>query len=213
MQNWSKEEMAQRIAARLRAGEVVNLGIGMPTLVARFTPEESGIIFHSENGIIGMGGAPSAGIEDPDLIDAGKAPVTLIAGAAIVGHDESFGLIRGGHLDTAVLGGYLVSADGDLANWLLPGKSIGSVGGAMDIAVGAKRIIVMMKHVDPNGQPKLVRECTYPLTARGVVSLVVTDLAIVEIAGGVGHVRELAPGVTPAALRDVTEMTLRFSLP
>jgi 3-oxoacid CoA-transferase B subunit len=203
--------MAQRVAAELRPGELVNLGIGMPTLVARFTPPDRGIIFHSENGIIGMGGAPAPGLEDPDLIDAGKAPITLIPGAAIVGHDESFALIRGGHLDTAVLGAYQVSADGDLANWLLPGRSIGSVGGAMDIAVGAKRIIVMMKHVDPNGGPKLVRRCTYPLTAPRVVSLVVTDLAVIEIAGAKGRVRELAPGVTRQAIEEATEMELEFS--
>lgn len=178
---WSTDEMAQRVASRLHIGEVVNLGIGMPTAVARYAPPGTGIIFHSENGIVGMGPQPEPGAEDPDLVDAGKAPVTLIPGGAIVPHDESFGIIRGGHLDCAVLGAFQVSSSGDLANWRLPGARLGSVGGAMDIAVGARRVIAMMRHVDKEGRPKLVPSCTYPLTATKCVSTVVTDFAVIDV--------------------------------
>lgn len=178
---WSTNEMAQRVAALLRRGEVVNLGIGMPTAVARYAPPEGGIIFHSENGIVGMGPGPGTGAEDPDLIDAGKTPVTVVPGAAIVAHDESFGIIRGGHLDCAVLGAFQVSSRGDLANWRLPGATLGSVGGAMDIAVGARRVIAMMRHCDKEGRPKIVEECTFPLTARACVTTIVTDMAVIEV--------------------------------
>lgn len=179
---WTPAELAQRVAGELRGGEVVNLGIGMPTLVANYTDPALGVIFHSENGIVGMGPRPATERDaDPDLIDAGKAPTTLVPGASIVGHDESFGIIRGGYLDCAVLGAFQVSADGDLANWRLSSSEIGSVGGAMDIAVGARRVIAMMRHVDKAGRPKIVAACDLPLTARGCVTVIATDLAIIDV--------------------------------
>lgn len=206
---WSIEEMARRVAEELRPGEVVNLGIGLPTLVARYTDPASGIIFHSENGIVGMGPSPEEGQEDPDLIDAGKALVTLVPGAAIVGHDESFGIIRGGHLDCAVLGAYQVSAVGDLANWLLPGAAIGSVGGAMDIAVGARRVVALMRHNDKNGRPKIVESCDFPLTARRCVTTIVTDLAVIDVTRTGLKVR--ASAVDRTFLQAATGATLSWS--
>jgi 3-oxoadipate CoA-transferase beta subunit len=182
--SWAKltrEQIAQRIARDIPDGAYVNLGIGMPTLVANHLPEDREIILHSENGILGMGPAPAKGAEDWDMINASKEPVTLLTGGAYFHHTDSFAMMRGGHLDIAVLGAFQVSVAGDLANWHTgePG-AIPAVGGAMDLAVGAKRVWVMMEHVTKAGEPKLVAKCTYPLTGIGVVSRVYTDLALLE---------------------------------
>jgi 3-oxoacid CoA-transferase B subunit len=205
---WTTDEVARRVAADLRMGEVVNLGIGLPALVANHVDPALGIILHSENGIIGMGPQASPEAADPDLIDAGKTPTTLVAGAAIVGHGESFGVIRGGHLDCAVLGALQVSATGDLANWRVPTSRLGSVGGAMDIAVGARRVIAMMRHVDKAGTPKIVDRCTYPLTAPRCVTVIATDLALIDVEPDGLVVREAA--VDRDTLQRLTGAALRW---
>jgi len=193
---WTDEQVARRIAEELEDGWVVNLGIGLPTTVAMYVPQHRTIVFHSENGIIGMGPSPQAGKEDPDVVNAGKQPVTLIAGAAIVHQADSFALIRGGRLDVAVLGGLQVASNGDLANWKVPEtKGAGGVGGAMDLVAGAKRVFVLMRHVDKHGRPKLVERCTFPLTGMRCVSLVFTDCGVFECGGDRFIARELAPGV------------------
>ncbi|HEX3468969.1 MAG TPA: 3-oxoacid CoA-transferase subunit B, partial [Candidatus Elarobacter sp.] len=208
---WTDQQLAERIARELADGACVNLGIGLPTTVAHYVPREREIIFHSENGIIGMGPAPEPGQVDPDIVNAGKAPVTLIRGAAIVHQADSFSLIRSGRLDVAILGGLQVAANGDLANWNVPGgKGVGGVGGAMDLAVGAKRMFVMMRHVDKHGRPKLVAECTFPLTARGCVTTVFTDLGVVDCRDGTFVVRELAPGVTRESITAATGGPIAF---
>lgn len=203
--------MAAMVAADLPDGALVNLGIGMPSLVAAHLPPHRGVLLHAEHGIIGLGPPATPASADPDVIDAGKIPATLVVGAAIVDHLASFALIRGGRLDIGVLGAFQISERGDLANWLVPGQALGSVGGAMDIAVGAKRIFALMRHVDKQGQPKLVTACTYPLTAEGCVDRVYTDLAVVDVVGGHFVVRELAPGITQERLRAATGAPLRFS--
>jgi 3-oxoadipate CoA-transferase, beta subunit len=177
----TREQIAQRIARDIPEGAYVNLGIGMPTLVANHLPEDREIILHSENGILGMGPAPAKGAEDWDMINASKEPVTLLTGGAYFHHTDSFAMMRGGHLDIAVLGAFQVSVSGDLANWHTgePG-AIPAVGGAMDLAVGAKHVWVMMEHVTKAGEPKMVAKCSYPLTGIGVVSRVYTDLAVLE---------------------------------
>lgn len=211
---WTDQQLAERVARELADGACVNLGIGLPTTVARYVPREREIIFHSENGIIGMGPTPAPGEEDPDLVNAGKQPVTLVTGAAIVHQADSFSLIRSGRLDVAILGGLQVAANGDLANWKVPGtQGVGGVGGAMDLAAGAKAIFVMMRHVDKHGRPKLVTACTFPLTARGCVTAVFTDLGIVDCRGGSFVVRELAPGVTRERIAAATGAPLAFDGP
>ncbi len=207
---WTTEQMARLVAESLPDGGYVNLGIGMPTAVANFVPEGREIVYHSENGIVGMGPRPAAGLEDPDLIDAGKSPVTLVTGAAIVHHADSFAIIRGGRLDVAVLGGYQVSETGDLANWIVGGEKLGSIGGAMDLAAGARALWVMMRHVDRDGGAKIVRSCTYQLTALGCVRSVFTDLAIIDITCDGLLVRQLAPGYTLEDVQAVTEPELRM---
>lgn len=209
---WSSEEIAALVAADLPDGSYVNLGIGMPTLVAQFVPPDRTVLFHSENGIIGMGPRPSAGELDPDLVDAGKVPVTLLPGAAIMDHEDSFCVIRGGRLDVAILGAFQVSEHGDLANWRLPDAILGSVGGAMDIALGARRTVVMMRHVDSSGRPKIVRRLTYPLTAKSCVSRIFTDLAVIDVEAGELVIRQLAPGISLPSLQAVSEPPLRISL-
>lgn len=209
---WSDQQLAQRVARELADGTCVNVGIGLPTTVAHYVPREREIIFHSENGIIGMGPAPEPGQTDRDLVNAGKQPVTLITGAAIVHQADSFSLIRSGRLDVAILGALQVSANGDLANWKVPGTpGVGGVGGAMDLAVGAKAIFVMMRHVDKHGRPKLVAECTFPLTARNCVTTVFTDLGVVDCRGGAFVARELAPGVTRERIAAATGAPLVFA--
>ena len=192
MTGWSREEMAAQVAADIPPGAVVNLGIGQPTLVAGFVAPDSDVVFHSENGILGMGPRPDPGAEDLDIIDAGKTPVTLLPGAAIVHHADSFAVIRGGRLDIAVLGAYQVSSQGDLASWIVAGQELGSIGGAMDIALGAKRVFVMMQHCDKEGRPKIVGDCTYPLTAPACVSRIYTDLAVIDVRDGL-FVRRMHP--------------------
>ncbi len=178
----TREQIAQRIANDIPEGAYVNLGIGMPTLVANHLPKDREIFLHSENGILGMGPAPAAGREDPDLINAGKEPVTLLTGGAYFHHTDSFAMMRGGHLDIAVLGAFQVSVAGDLANWHTGAKdAIPAVGGAMDLAVGAKNVWVMMEHLTKGGESKIVERCTYPLTGIGVVKRVYTDLAVIDI--------------------------------
>jgi 3-oxoadipate CoA-transferase beta subunit len=178
----TRDQMAQRIARDIPDGSYVNLGIGMPTLVANHLPKDREIILHSENGILGMGPAPAKGAEDWDLINAGKEPVTLLTGGAYFHHTDSFAMMRGGHLDICVLGAFQVAANGDLANWHTGEKdAIPAVGGAMDLAVGAKSVWVMMEHVTKSGEPKIVPKCSYPLTGIGVVTRIYTDLAVIDV--------------------------------
>jgi 3-oxoadipate CoA-transferase, beta subunit len=208
---WTTDEMARLVAESLPDGSYVNLGIGMPTAVANFVPAGREVIYHSENGIVGMGPRPAPGLEDPDLIDAGKSPVTLVTGAAIVHHADSFAIIRGGRLDVAVLGGYQVSERGDLANWIIGNEPLGSIGGAMDLAAGAKALWVMMRHTDRDGGAKIVRSCTFQLTAIGCVRTVFTDLAVIDVTCAGLVVRQLAPGYTLEDVQKVTEPELRLA--
>lgn len=212
MTGWSRDEMAAQIAADIPPGAVVNLGIGQPTLVAGFVAMGSDVVFHSENGILGMGPRPAPGAEDLDIIDAGKTPVTLLPGAAIVHHADSFAVIRGGRLDIAVLGAYQVSSRGDLASWIVAGQELGSIGGAMDIALGAKRVFVMMQHCDKDGRPKIVGGCTYPLTAPACVSRIYTDLAVIEVGEGL-IVRRIHPSISFDELQAVTGTPLEAMEP
>ncbi|WP_134323460.1 3-oxoacid CoA-transferase subunit B [Cumulibacter soli] len=206
---FSKQQIAARVAADIPDGSYVNLGIGMPTAVGDALPADKEILLHSENGILGMGPSPAAHAVDPELINAGKQPVTLLSGASIFHHTDSFMIMRGGHLDICVLGGFEVSERGDLANWSTGDTTIApAVGGAMDLAVGAKRVFVMMNHTTKDGRSKLVRECTYPLTARRVVDRIYTDLAVLQVAEDGLHLVELAPGVSVEHLRSATEATL-----
>lgn len=202
---WSREQMAARAAQDIPDGSYVNLGIGIPEMVAKFVPEGREFIYHTENGLLGMGPPPAPGTEDPELINAGKKPVTLIAGAAFFHHADSFAMIRGGHIDVCVLGAMQVSAAGDLANWSTgkPG-AIPAVGGAMDLVAGVETILVITQHTTKTGEPKLVETCTYPLTGRGVVSRIYTDLAVVEVTPHGFRLLELAPGVTEEEVRSQT---------
>ena len=197
LRGWTREQMAQKVAADIPDGSYVNLGIGMPELVAQFIPADREFLFQTENGLLGMGPAPAPGCEDPELINAGKKPVTAVPGAAFFHHADSFTMIRGGHIDVCVLGAMQVSARGDLANWSTgePG-AVPSVGGAMDLVGGVKRILVISEHTTKTGEPKIVAECTYPLTGREVVDTVFTNLAVIDVTAGGLMVRELAPGVT-----------------
>ena len=206
---WSREEMAQRAALDILNGSYVNLGIGMPELIAKYVPEGREVIYHTENGLLGMGPAPLPGHEDPELINAGKRQVTTVAGAAYFHHADSFAMIRGGHIDLCVLGAMQVSQAGDLANWSTGAPdAIPAVGGAMDLVAGVKTIRVVTQHCTKTGEPKLVEECTYPLTAPGVVNRIYTDLAVIDIGPGGFHIEELAPGVDHDYVRERTEGSL-----
>ena len=196
----SREGIAQRLAEDLQDGYVVNLGVGIPLLVPRFLPAGKEIVLHAENGVLGIGPQAAPGDEDPDLTDAGKQPITLISGAAITDSALSFAIIRGGHLDCTILGALQVSATGDLANWYVPGKNP-AVGGAMDLVAGTPQVWVAMEHVDRKGQPKIVPDCTFPLTGRQVVTRIYTDLAVFHVRDGGLHLVECAPGITPDVVR------------
>jgi 3-oxoadipate CoA-transferase beta subunit len=193
------------VAQDISEGAYVNLGIGLPTKVANFLPQDREIFLHSENGVLGMGPAPAPGEEDPDLINAGKQPVTLLDGGSYFHHADSFGMMRGGHLDVCVLGAFQVSAGGDLANWHTGAPdAIPAVGGAMDLAIGAKQVFVMMEHQTKSGESKVVEACTYPLTGIGCVNRIYTDLAVLDVTPGGLAVREMAEGLTFEALQAVT---------
>jgi 3-oxoacid CoA-transferase B subunit len=209
---WTDEQIAQRVARDVEPGWVINLGIGIPTRVAGQLTAP-GVLVHSENGILGVGPPAPEGQEDPDLVDASKNAVTVVAGAAFMDTLVSFSLIRGGHLDLSLMGGYQVSAAGDLANWRLPDRRVGGIGGAADLAAGAKRVWVAMKHTTKKAEPKLVPACTYPLTAEGVVSRIYSDLAVLELDrdGGIAYVLDLAPGVDRSELERATAIPLRDS--
>ncbi|MGB5080894.1 MAG: 3-oxoacid CoA-transferase subunit B [Burkholderiales bacterium] len=205
----TRDQIAKRIAGDIPEGAYVNLGIGMPTLVANHLPREREIILHSENGILGMGPAPAKGAEDWDLVNAGKQPVTLLTGGAYFHHTDSFAMMRGGHLDIAVLGAFQVSVEGDLANWHTGAKdAIPAVGGAMDLAVGAKNVWVMMEHLAKSGESKLVERCTYPLTGIGVVKRIYTDLAVIEITPRGLAAGRLVPGLSFDELRRLSGVPL-----
>ena len=206
----SRELIALRVARELREGMVVNLGIGLPTLVSNFVPPDMEILFQAENGILGYGGISDTDF-DPDLINAGGQPVTLRPGVSFFDSAASFAMIRGGHVDVAVLGGLEVSEQGDLANWYIPERGGGSIGGAMDLAVGARRLIVAMSHTTRDGRPRIRKRCEYPLTAPGVVDLIVTDLAVIEVHSDGLLLTEVAPGVTPDLVQARTEPPLRVS--
>ena len=200
----AREAIARRAAADLPEGSYVNLGIGLPTLVSGFRPEEREIIFHSENGLLGVGPPPSPESLDPELINASKGPVTLLTGAAIFHHNDAFVMMRGGHLDYALLGAYQVAENGDLANWITDTHARApAVGGAMDLAVGAREVWALMEHATREGRPRILERCTFPLTAPGVVRRIYTELAVIEVGGGL-HVRELAPGVSFEHVQSLT---------
>lgn len=213
MSGISREMIALRVARELLPRQVVNLGIGLPTLVANFIDESLEITFHSENGLLGFGRLPDDETNfDPDYINASGEPITLLPGGCCFDSADSFAMVRGGHIDVAVLGGLQVAANGDLANWQVPGRGGGSIGGAMDIAVGARRLIIAMDHMTKDGHSRLVPTCDYPLTAVGCVDTVVTNLAVIDVRDGQFVVREVAPGVSIDELRESTDAELQLSV-
>jgi 3-oxoadipate CoA-transferase, beta subunit len=206
---WTRDEIAQRVARDIHDGAIVNLGIGLPTLVANHIPTDREVILHSENGVIGIGPSPAPGAEDYDLINAGKQPVTLLRGGAFFHHADSFAMMRGGHLDICVLGAFQVSARGDLANWHTGAPdAIPAVGGAMDLAIGAKKTFVMMEHTTKGGQSKIVHTCSYPLTGIGCVSRIYTDLAVIEVTPTGLRLLEKADGLGLDELQRLTDVPL-----
>lgn len=207
----TRQQIAQLLASDIPDGSIVNLGIGMPTLVGDYLPPDKDILLHSENGILGMGPAASGEDVDPDLINASRQPITLLGGASITEHTVSFAMMRGGHLDYAVLGAFQVSENGDLANWKTDAAdAIPAVGGAMDLAVGAKQVLVTMEHRGRDGTPKVLRQCTYPLTGKGVVTRIYTDLAVIDVTPDGLAVYAMVASVDAAFLRSVTDAPLTF---
>ena len=207
---WTREQMCERASKELEDGFYVNLGIGMPTLVANYISEKNNITLQSENGMLGMGPFPKKGEEDPDLINAGKQTITSLADSSFFSSADSFAMIRGGHIDLSILGAMQVSEAGDLANWMIPGKMVKGMGGAMDLVAGVKKVLVLMDHNAKDGSPKIVTKCTLPLTGKEVVNLIITNLGVFEVDKGI-RVLEIAPDISKQEIINRTEANLDFS--